>query len=201
VVESLRPAIADSRVFARFRRLLLSQLTTEERRTITHLMETSGRMDHDWSGDYRVFSRDAWESTEVFGRLLPSIISLHAGPPKLVVASLDDTNVRRRGRASSVSYRRVDVAPFQATGSGWFVQTASPFFRTFTVEFPSRSTTLPHAKASQGRFRRGLAAHRQRARSRHLAVYGRQAIERLRNDLNGTSARPTLLVMVGSSYQ
>ncbi|MGZ5473841.1 MAG: IS701 family transposase [Thermoanaerobaculia bacterium] len=210
MVESLRPAIADSRVFARFRRLLLSQLTTEERRTITHLMETSGRMDHDWSGDYRVFSRDAWESTEVFARLLPSVISLHTVPPQLVVASLDDTNVRKTGRhIPGVSYRRDPMSPpFQANliRAQRFVQTsiAVPFgtgaspCRAIPVAFdhaPSCEKLRKDASAEE------LAAHRQRARSRHLAVYGTRAIERLRNDLNGTSAAAaTLLVAVDGSY-
>ena len=37
---------------------MVGLLTAEDRRTITSMLEASGRTDCDWSGDYRVFSRD-----------------------------------------------------------------------------------------------------------------------------------------------
>ena len=71
-------------------------LTTEDRRTITALLEATGKSQCDWSADYRVFSRDAWEPTEVFGGLFPSILALQSCATR-IVASLDDTNVRKSG--------------------------------------------------------------------------------------------------------
>lgn len=207
--EAVRPAFADTRVFDRFRRLAFGLLAVEGRRTITALMEATGRADCDWSADYRVFSRDVWEPRDVFAHLVPALLALHPDNPKIIVASLDDTNVRKTGaHIPGVAYRRDPMSPpFQANliRAQRFVQAslAVPF-----DQGPCAARAIPiafdHApsagKLSKTASDQEKVAHRERERTHSLSAYGLNAIKRLRSDLDSAGSPSTLLMAVDGSY-
>lgn len=157
-----------------------------------------------------MFSRSVWNSRDVFHHLLPSILDLYPRSHRRVVASLDDTNVRKSGtHIPGVAYRRDPMSPpFQTNliRAQRFVQTslAVPF-----GEGPSAARAIPvgfdHAP-SAGKLKKDatpqeILVHRQRKKSQSLSSYGVQAITRLRQDLNQWSrSEAALLVAVDGSY-
>lgn len=184
-------------------------LTTEDRRTITALLEATGKSQCDWSADYRVFSRDAWEPAEVFACLLPSILALQSRAQR-IVASLDDTNVRKSGtHIPGVAYRRDPMSPpFRPNfiRAQRFVQTS------LAVPLgvgPAASRAIPvgfdHAP-SAGKLRKDPSEedrrqHRQEQQQRSVTVYGSAAIKRLRLTLDASAASDRRLLMaVDGSY-
>lgn len=209
VVEQVRPAFGDLRVFERFRRLVFGMLTAEDRRTITALLEATGKSQCDWSADYRVFSRDAWEPTEVFAGLLSSILPLQPSA-KRVVASLDDTNVRKTGtRIPGVAYRRDPMSPpfrVNLIRAQRFVQTSLVVpFATGASAARAIPVGFDHAP-SAGKVRKNASdeekrLHRAEEKAHSLTTYGNAAIKRLRAGLDTSGASgSTLLLAVDGSY-
>lgn len=206
----MRPAFADRRTFDRFQRLACGLLATEGRHTITAMMQATGRADCDWSGDYRLFSRSVWEPSEVFRRLLEPALALYPPAHSTIVASLDDTNLRKSGtHIPGVAYRRDPMSPpFQTNliRAQRFVQIslAVPFDKD-----PSAARAIPvgfdHAP-SAGKVKKDatpeeVGAHRERTKAQSLSSYGVQAITRLREALDESSrADSPFLVAVDGSY-
>ena len=183
-------------------------LTSEERRTITALLEAAGESQRDWSAAYRMFSRDIWSSTDVFARMVPSILSLQPTSDR-IVASLDDTNLRKTGaHIPGVAYRRDPMSPpfhVNFIRAQRFVQTSLvvPF-----TQGPSASRAIPvgfdHAP-SAGKLKKDAsddekARHRKEEQQRALTTYGITAMDRLRVslDASGAGQKPLLMAVDGS---
>lgn len=205
----MRRAFADSRSFARFQRLACGLLGAKGRRTITAVMSASGRSDSDWSADYRFFSRAKWETRVAFAELMK--LALEFTPAaKRVVASLDDTNLRKCGtRIPGVAYRRDPMSPpFQANlvRAQRFIQASVvlPFHSGASAarSVPVAFTHAPSAgKLSKNASAEDRAAHRAREKEQSLSRYGVQEIAQLRKNLDASERRDaTLLVAVDGSY-
>lgn len=174
------------------------------------MLEATGRTDCDWSGDYRVFSRDAWEPSEVFALLLPQILDLHPAGSRTVVAALDDTNVRKTGtHIPGVAYRRDPMSPPfhpNLVRAQRFVQTS------IAIPFAASGSTaravpvgFDHAP-SAGKLRKDASdhereQHRERERAQKLSRYAITSMTRLRADLDAAAAADrTLLMTIDGSY-
>lgn len=196
-------------MFERFERLMFGLLTAEDRRTVTSMLEASGRTDCDWSGDYRVFSRDVWEPEEVFGLLVPQIVALEPTHDRPIVAAIDDTNLRKTGsKIPGVAYRRDPMSPpFRANfiRAQRFLQTSIvvPFAsepgaaRAIPVAFdhaPS-ATKLPKAPSDAQRVQ-----HRKDKQTMRLTTRAIARIEALRDLLNKTHSDRSLLMTADGSY-
>lgn len=184
-------------------------LTSEDRRTITALLEASGKTDCDWSADYRVFSRDVWEPSQVFACLVPSILALQPSG-KTIVASLDDTNIRKSGtHIPGVAYRRDPMSPpFRANliRAQRFVQTSIAVpFTTGASAARAIPVGFDHAP-SAGKLRKDASdeekrQHRQEELQHSLTTYANLAIARLRDTLDTSAAKEvSLLLAVDGSY-
>lgn len=109
--DDARDAFPQARVWARARRLGLSQLACLERHTITGLLCSGGRQFVDWSADYRVFSKSSWEPNHLFRPVVRGALHLRPEPERIVVA-LDDTLLHKSGRKTpGVAYRRDPLSP------------------------------------------------------------------------------------------
>lgn len=208
-IASLRPAFKDRRVFERFQRLVIGLLMAEERRTITSMLEASGRTDCDWSGDYRVFSRDLWETADVFALLVPQILALEPTREGAIVAALDDTHLRKTGtQIPGVAYRRDPMSPpFHVN----FVR-AQRFIQTsIVVPFagePSTARAIPvafdhapsAAKLSRDASEEQRTEHRKEQQARRLTKRAIGAIRRLRHLIDQSQTDRHLLVTVDGSY-
>jgi hypothetical protein len=185
-------------------------LTAEDRRTITALLEATGRSDCDWSSDYRLFSRGVWEPSKLFACLLPSILHLHPEGDTRVVASLDDTNIRKTGtHIPGVAYRRDPMSPpFQANliRAQRFVQTsiAIPFGLGATAA-RAVPVAFDHApslgKVSKDATEEQKESHRAQQLLCSLPAYANAAIQQLRTSLDTASAKEKQLLMaIDGSY-
>ena len=210
LTEQLRPAFTDGRVFERFRRLAFGMLMTEDRRTITSLLEATGKSQCDWSADYRVFSRDVWDVKDVFTRLIPRILALHPPGRNFVVASLDDTNLRKTGtHIPGVAYRRDPMSPpFQTNliRAQRFVQTSLVVpFGTAAAAARAIPVAFDHAPSAD-RLRKDASevdqrVHREQQKALSLSAYANAAIARLRSTLDASSEKQMrLLLAIDGSY-
>ena len=91
--------------------MAISQLACVGRHTVTGLLYTSGRQFIDWSGDYRLFSRDRWEVHKLFTPIVKGVLEfLPAQAP--FVGAMDDTIVKKTGtKIPGVAYRRDPLSP------------------------------------------------------------------------------------------
>lgn len=209
MIELLRPVFAEDRVFRRVRRLAFAMLTTDDPRTITALLEAAGESQRDWSAAYRVFSRDVWSSTDLFAALMPSILSLRPASPR-IVASLDDTNIRKTGtHIPGTAYRRDPMSPpfhVNFIRAQRFVQTSLVLpFAAEAAACRAIPVGFDHAP-SAGKLKKGASEeekvlHREQEREHALTTYGRNAIHRLRGSLDTCGAEQnSLLMTVDGSY-
>lgn len=209
--EQLRPRFDDRRTFDRLRRLCFGLLASSERHTITTMMKNSGRADHDWSADYRVFSRRQWNLREVFGRAILDLAleldPLDSGP---VVVPLDDTHLRKCGtKIAGVSYKRDPLSPkfrpnfvraqrfTQASVVIPFGPDATPC-RSFPIAFEHAPAAPkpPHNATEEQRTQYRIAK-----KQTNLSIYGLRVISQIRRDLDlGPSAQRRLLVAVDGGY-
>lgn len=205
-----RDAFPDERVFDRALRLGLGILTGKQRRTITAMMVATGSTDADWTGFYRVFSRDLWEVSGLFGvvkkRLLDRL------PPMLpAVAAIDDTKLRKSGKNTpGVSYQRDSMSPPFHTNfirAQRFVQMSLSV--PFSFDQPSASRSIPidfrHAppppKPKPSASEQDLAQYRASQREQNLSRQGLRMIEDFRRYLDqADSPARSLIVTVDGSY-
>jgi hypothetical protein len=205
----LRP-IWGSGVQDRLTRLAMGLLTCTGRHTITGMLSAAGREQHDWSADYRVFSRGRFQPSDMFGLVEDRLLE-RLPPGQDVVTALDDTKCRKVGtKIPGVSYQRDPMSPPFHTNfirAQRFAQlslmmpldvNAPAAARGFPIRFrhvppPPR----PGPKASPGQ----LAAYRCLQKTQNLSVAGVEIIKDCRSTLDSRGAvQRTLVVSVDGSY-
>lgn len=194
----------------RLTRLAMGLLTCTGRRTITGMLSAAGREQHDWSADYRVFSRGRFQPSDMFGLVEDRLLErLPAG--QAVVTALDDTKCCKTGtKIPGVSYQRDPMSPPFHTNfirAQRFAQlslmmpldvNAPAAARGFPIRFRhAPPPPRPGAKASPEQ----LAAYRRLQKTQNLSVTGAEIIKdcRARLDSHGAAAR-MLVVSVDGSY-
>ena len=194
----------------RLTRLAMGLLTCTGRHTITGMLSAAGREQHDWSADYRVFSRGRFKPSDMFGLVKDRLLErLPAG--QAVVTALDDTKCRKTGtKIPGVSYQRDPMSPPFHTNfirAQRFAQlslmmpldvNAPAAARGFPICFRhAPPPPRPGAKASPEE----LAAYRRLQKTQNLSVAGADIIKDCRSDLDSRgAAERTLVVSVDGSY-
>lgn len=194
----------------RLTRLAMGLLTCTGRHTITGMLSAAGREQHDWSADYRVFSRGRFRPSDMFGLVKDRLLErLPAG--QAVVTALDDTKCRKTGtKIPGVSYQRDPMSPPFHTNfirAQRFAQlslmmpldvNAPAAARGFPICFRhAPPPPRPGAKASPEE----LAAYRRLQKTQNLSVAGADIIKDCRSDLDSRgAAERTLIVSVDGSY-
>ena len=80
------------------------------RRTITRTLGALGRSDHDWSADYKLFSRSHWKADRLFEPVIDEYLDRFTKGP--VVAAIDDTKLRKTGKKiKGASWQRDPLSP------------------------------------------------------------------------------------------
>src|SRR5258708_325872 len=91
-------------------RQALGTLTCLGRRTLTRVIWSQGRQDQNWSGEYQLHARCQWEPQQLFQPILKRALAYC--PQRLVGVALDDTRVRKTGRAiAQAFYQRDTLSP------------------------------------------------------------------------------------------
>ncbi|NJL71373.1 MAG: transposase [Candidatus Competibacteraceae bacterium] len=117
--ERARPAFRQRRTFERAKALALAELLCLGRHTVTGLLTASGQQFGDWSANYRVFEHERIDVARLFSAVTAGVLeTLPAGAP--LVAAIDDTLVRKRGRRiEGTSWRRDPLGPPFADNFIW----------------------------------------------------------------------------------
>lgn len=92
-----REVFGQERVFRRVVGLVLAELLTLGRHTVTQLMRTLGAVDCDWSAFYRLFSRGRFDEEALGAQLLRETLE-HVDASAPYVVTVDGVRVPRSGR-------------------------------------------------------------------------------------------------------
>lgn len=104
-------SFGQERIFERGRIIALSAIAGLGRHTVTGIIASGGRQNQDWSADYRLFSHERFDQDRLFAAVRRKVEEfLPTG--EAVVAAMDDTLIRKRGRKiPGVAYRRDPLGP------------------------------------------------------------------------------------------
>ena len=110
IVADWAPSFPQSRTFRRATRQALGALVCVGRRCLSRIIWTQGRQQRSWSSEYFLHSRCRWEPQTLFAgvwrRALPYC------PGRLVGVAVDDTRLRKTGRAiPQARYHRDPLSP------------------------------------------------------------------------------------------
>jgi hypothetical protein len=96
----------------RLTRHLLAQIVCLGSHSITSLLTASGRLQHDWTADYRMYARDRVPPAALFAAVRQHLLDALPSPTAPALVALDDTHVRKSGRkVSGAKYRRDPLGP------------------------------------------------------------------------------------------
>jgi hypothetical protein len=203
-------AFAQQRTADRAHRLGLCQLACVGRHTITGLLYTSGRQFADWSADYRLFSRDRWDTAELFVPIIQGILDQSAddGP---FVAAMDDTFIHKTGtKIPGTGYGRDPMSPpFQVNliRGQRFLQ-LSGILPPQGLAGPARAIPIrfehvpPVPKPPKNASEQDQQAYRDRKKIENLSTRGVQTLHQVRRELDERheAGKRRFIVGVDGSY-
>ena len=113
LLSSWRTVFPQQRTYQRAVQHALGSLACMGRRCLSRIIWTNGGQQRSWSGDYFLYSRCRWDPQQLFVPILGQALS--RCPGRLVGMAVDDTRLRKTGRAiPGASYQRDPGSP--ATG-------------------------------------------------------------------------------------
>lgn len=181
------------------------------RRTISRAIVALGRGQVDWSADYRLFSRRAWKTADLFTPVIQHYLQRYPAAQAPIGLALDDTALARAGTHVPHTrwYRDPMSPPFHVNllHGVRFVQIALLFPHHQEGPYGARSMpvrfaeSIPIKKPGPTASREALTAYRQARRAHNLVVDATTLLREVRAafDAQGASARP-LIVGVDGSY-
>jgi hypothetical protein len=110
IVRPWRVVFAQQRTFSRAVRQGLGSLLCLGRATLSRIIWTTGREQKSWSGEYFLHSRAEWSPHALFDPIVRE--ALQYCPGRLVGVAVDDTRLRKTGRAiPQAQYHRDPLSP------------------------------------------------------------------------------------------
>src|SRR5580658_3880152 len=110
IVGPWRSVFPQEETFQRAVRQALGPLVCLGRRCLTRIIWTSGGQNRSWSAEYFLHSRCQWEPQQLFQPILQQ--ALPHCPQRLVGVAIDDTRLRKTGRAiPQAFYQRDPLSP------------------------------------------------------------------------------------------
>ncbi len=114
-----RPAFGQERTFTRAKTLAMSALVGLGRHTISGMLCASAQQFGDWSAAYRLFEQERFDCEALFAPVLREVLG-RLEPNQPLVAMMDDTLLRKRGRhVYGTGWRRDPLGPPFATNFIW----------------------------------------------------------------------------------
>ncbi len=169
---------------------------------MTNLLTTEGRQHIDWTADYRMYSRERIDCTEVFGQIRKEVRALNEGNPVMVTA-LDDSLLRKSGKKiPGVKFARDPMGPpFHVN----FVRGQRVIQLSAAVSEDGRARMIPvifndastPAKPGKNASQEIWAAYREECKARRLSVRGTECIHEMRAQME---PEHKLWVAVDGSY-
>src|SRR5450755_1230864 len=110
IAEDWREVFPQQRTFQRGVRQALGSLVCLGRRCLTRIIWTHGGQNRSWSAEYFLHSRCQWEPQRLFQPILRRALA-HC-PQRLAGMAIDDTRLRKTGRAiPQAFYQRDPLSP------------------------------------------------------------------------------------------
>lgn len=112
LLQPWRPAFAQQRTWQRAHRLAYGLLLCLRTHLTSNAICAIGRQFLDWSADYRLFSRSAWDPHALFDPIFDHLGAMLSSPQAPVIAALDDTLCKKTGRhIPGATYARDPLSP------------------------------------------------------------------------------------------
>ena len=188
----------------RARRQGLGALVCLGRRTLTRIIWTNGGAHRNWSSEYFLHSRVAWEPQELFSPIVARGLGLCPG--RLVGVAVDDTRLHKTGRCIQQAFHQRDPLspPFhtnlilglrflQASLLVPLYKRASASCRALPIRFEESSPVKrPSRRASEEQW-----SHYRLERKHHnLSTHFVEMTTRVRQDLDAAGGTDKVLVTV-----
>ena len=110
ITKDWRNIFPQQRTFDRAVRQALGSLVCLGRRCLTRIIWTNGNQQRSWSAEYFLHSRCQWDPQQLFQPILKR--ALEHCPQRLVGVAVDDTRLRKTGRAiQQAFYQRDPLSP------------------------------------------------------------------------------------------
>jgi hypothetical protein len=205
ITEDWRGVFPQQRTFQRALRQALGSLVCLGRRCLTRIIWTNGGQDRSWSAEYFLHSRCRWEPQQLFQPILRR--ALEHCPQRLVGVAIDDTRLRKSGRAiPQAFYQRDPLSPpfhvnlmfglrfLQASLLVPLHRNAPVGTRALPIRFQEVSRVKrPGKRASDEMQKQYRAAVKQKNLSRSFVKMGQQ----LRQELDQAGGYDKVLVLAG----
>lgn len=205
IVQDWRHVFPQQRTFQRGVRQALGSLVCLGRRCLTRIIWTTGRQNLSWSAEYFLHSRCQWDPQRLFRPILQRALAYC--PQRLVGVAIDDTRLRKTGRAiPQAFYRRDPLSPafhlnlmlglrfLQASLLVPVHRNAPVGTRALPIRFQEVSRIKrPGRKATPEMQQQYREAVKQKNFSRSFVEMGKQ----LRQELDEAGGRDKLLVLAG----
>ncbi len=205
IVEDWRGVFPQRRTWQRGVRQALGSLVCLGRRCLTRIIWTHGGQNRSWSAEYFLHSRCVWDAQQLFQPVLKRALAYC--PQRLVGVALDDTRLRKTGRAiPQAFYQRDPLSPpfhlnlvlglrfLQASLLVPLHRTAAVGTRALPIRFQEISRIKrPGKKASEELQKQYREAVKQHNLSRGFVEMGKQ----LRRELDEAGGRHQVLVLAG----
>ena len=203
IVEDWRSVFPQQRTYRRGVRQALGSLVCLGRRCLSRIIWTNGGQHRSWSAEYFLHSRCQWEPQQLFQPILQRALAYC--PQRLVGVAIDDTKLRKTGRAiSQAFYQRDPLSPpfhvnlvlglrfLQASLLVPLHRRANVGTRAVPIRFQQVSRVKrPGKKASPEQQKQYKAAVKQQNLSRSFVQMGKQ----LRAELDQAGGRDKILVL------
>lgn len=205
IVEPWKAVFAQRRSFVRATRQALGSLLCLGRSTLSRIIWTAGRERKCWSGEYFLHSRAGWSPHALFAPVMRE--ALPYCPGRLVAVAVDDTRLKKTGRAiRQAQYHRDPLSPPFHVNLIWslrFLQASvllplhrsGPWMaRGIPVRFEEVSSVKkPGRRADEEAWK----IYKQKVKERNLSRRFVQSMAELRTAFDGAGAPERVLVMVG----
>jgi hypothetical protein len=205
IVRPWRTVFPQARTFQRAVRQALGSLVCLGRRCLTRIIWTNGGQDRSWSAEYFLHSRCHWDPQQLFRPILQRALA-HC-PRRLVGMAIDDTRLRKTGRAiPQAFYQRDPLSPpfhvnlvlglrfLQASLLVPLHRNAPVGARALPIRFQEVSRVKrPGKKATEEMQKQYKEAVKQKNLSRSFVEMGKQ----LRYELDEAGGRDKILVLAG----
>jgi DDE superfamily endonuclease len=205
IIEDWRAVFPQQRTFQRAARQALGSLVCLGRRCLTRIIWTNGGQNRSWSAEYFLHSRCHWEPQQLFQPILKRALAYC--PQRLVGVAIDDTRLRKTGRAiPQAFYQRDPLSPpfhvnlvlglrfLQASLLVPLHRNATVGARALPIRFQEVSRVKrPGKRATEERKKEYREAAKQKNLSRSFVEMGKQ----LRQELDQAGGRDKVLVLAG----
>ena len=203
IVADWRGVFPQQRTFQRAVRQALGSLVCLGRRCLTRIIWTNGGQNRSWSAEYFLHSRCQWEPQQLFQPILNRALAFC--PQRLVGVAIDDTRLRKTGRAiPQAFYQRDPLSPpfhlnlvlglrfLQASLLVPLHRHAPVGTRALPIRFQEVSRVKRPGKRASSELKK---QYREAVKQRNLSRSWVEMAQQLRQELDQSGGRNKILVL------